>query len=182
MDNRVINSAIWLCRISLVLTFAVFLAALFVAIHLQINPAAYSDWYLVDPFKAGMADFKLTFDEEKGYVLKELSSAIVFWLLFRLTGFIVLIWLIFRQILGVLNALGNLNVFYAENIRRFKQIALFGIILAVWSSFNIGIDQEISTLSFTLPLGPVLFAVGSRVLAEIFEEGKRLHEDSNSII
>lgn len=182
MDNRIINSAIWLCRVTLVLTFAVFIAALFVAIHSRISPATYSDWYLVDPFKAGMADFQLVFHQEKGYALNELNNMVVFWLLFRLVGFVVLIWLIFRQILGILHALGDLNVFYAENIHRFRQIALFGVILAIWSSFNIRIDSAVSALSFTLPLGPLLFAVASRVLAEIFQEGRRLHEDSNSII
>ena len=48
--------------------------------------------------------------------------------------------------------------------------------------FNFIYQPEVSEFTFAIPFGPLAFALGCRVLADVFEEGMVLTEDSKSII
>ncbi|MEM7297475.1 MAG: DUF2975 domain-containing protein [Bacteroidota bacterium] len=90
--------------------------------------------------------------------------------------------LIFLQIIQVLKSLKEKLTFYETNISGLNRLALYGIFISFLSSVNFLVSESQFNVYTSIPFGPLAFTFGCKVLAEIFEEGKRLREDNNSIV
>ncbi|MEL6358068.1 MAG: hypothetical protein AAFQ37_14180, partial [Bacteroidota bacterium] len=61
-------------------------------------------------------------------------------------------------------------------------IGRLGLLIVIISAFNFYAGAGEVQFHFTIPFLPLLFSVGSFVLAQIFTQGKALVEDKNLII
>ena len=115
--------------------------------------------------------------------LYHLDSGWLAWLYFREGLVVILMVLITGGLISILNSLGDFKTFYDSNIEQFLKLARYGFIAFIIASFNIG-PSEVSGvhLDLTFAMGPLLFALGSLILAEIFREGKSLLEESKTIV
>lgn len=183
MQNRVIQSALLLTRLSLWLAIAVYGVMIFMLVYWLIDPTHFDQWVIVNPFIAGSAGFQVQRTPvDQGIALSGLSAGMMYWLAIRTTFFFLLVFLALRKVLKVLNSVNATKVFHPDNVKNFKQLAMIGLIYAILCTVNFGVIDGISTVNLAIPFEPLLFAAGCWVLSEIFAEGQRLKEDSNSII
>lgn len=115
-------------------------------------------------------------------LMSELSRGMMYWLFFRVTIFVALTILITRAALRIVYSIGSLKTFYQDNIRHLKAIALYAFIAFIFSTFNFIHFEGTSEWHFKTAFGPLILAVAARVLAEVFNEGKKLLEEQNLII
>jgi len=183
MQNKVIIAAIWITRITIGFVLLTFAAILGFVIYWHINPEYFDNWYLLNPFKPGSASFNFQRSNTAvGMTFNDLGSTNVYWMMIRTTLFSAIVLFAQRLILKVLYSVGSTATFYVENIRYFKRLAMTGIVFSLVSFFNFGIIDGQWQFFLSIPFVPLLFATACYVMAEIFKEGNRLQEDSNSII
>lgn len=183
MNNRILQAAHLLVRFTLLLVVAVYIAIVLVVVYWHIAPEAFAEWYIMHPFHAGSAAFLLQHGPHAdGMTLTDLGHGLVYWLVLRTTCFFVLAVLALRRVLRIVDSVRTAQTFYASNITHFRHLAWIGFLYAALSAFNVGMIAGESVVHFKLPFVPLLFALGCLVLAEIFREGERLRQDSESII
>ena len=91
-------------------------------------------------------------------------------------------WFILKEIIKILTSIQDSKTFYEGNVSSFKKLSHYGIILIIISAIKIGFISEVSNLSLSIPIGPIIFTIGCYLLADIFEEGKFLMEENKSIV
>ena len=168
----------------IIIAFLLFAFFLFVQIHSYKRPDFYTNWFLINPYQAGLRGFQMLIGAkgETGIPLSEIQIFDRIWLVLRsgiLTTFIIAMLWHFRAILKTVQ---QAQVFYQKNIYHFNRMAFWALLLSFFSAFNLGNLHSNPNLNFTIPFGCLMLAGGFKVLAEVFREGKRLSDDSNSII
>ncbi|MDW3193266.1 MAG: DUF2975 domain-containing protein [Cytophagales bacterium] len=119
--------------------------------------------------------------------LSVIPTATKWWILIRASIFFVLTLLIMRRAAILLKTVIDGKTFYRENIEAFSQMAKYGLLIAALSAFNFyykGDVEEASLFSWSLdvPFVPLMFALGCKVLAEIFKQGQLLSEENQSFV
>ena len=117
-----------------------------------------------------------------GVYLQEISSIMKVWLLIRASLFFFLALRVVKALTKTVESVKSNATFYAGNIQNFRLMSRYALALAALSSFNFFIQGEDTQFDFTLPFGVVAFALGCMLLAQVFEEGRLLTEDKNSIV
>ena len=183
MHNKVIHWAYWVIQVVWYLTMAMYAILLGIVIYWHFEPSAFDEWHLQQPFQAGAANWSFAKSPQaQGATLNDLGAGMVYWLVGRTTLFFVLLALCLRKALSILVSIKQKAVFYDRNTQAFKQLAFLGLGFAVVSFFNFGTVAGVTTYYFRIPFGALLFSAACWVLSEVFAEGKRLYEDSNSIV
>lgn len=119
--------------------------------------------------------------------LQAMAPEMKVWILIRTGLFFVLSMLIMWRGIVLLRSIKEGKTFYEENILAFSQMAKFGLIFALLSAVNFHylgqVDMGSSIIwSLDVPFAPLLFALGCKVLAEIFKQGKLLSEENQSFV
>ncbi|MEO1053128.1 MAG: DUF2975 domain-containing protein [Bacteroidota bacterium] len=186
--NTVIKLAIGLSRCIMgVCIFAVVLS-LTVTVHWHFSKGYYDHIEVSQTFKAGfgMGDVQVLLPHhvrhEGMIMLSDLNNYLFYWLLVRAMVFVALVFLIVRSILQVLHSMKSVRTFHEGNIKHFRRISLFSFIATLFSVFNFGLIRGELMIYLDLPFGPLLFALGAYVMAEVFKEGKLLLEDQQLMI
>ena len=178
--------AVRFCQGISILILALLGAFVLLILYSLLNPDAFQTVLLTDAFRAefGIGHLKICSDCSGAgqWYLSELSAGMKIWLLIRGAVFFVLTYLILRMILRIIQSIRSISTFYEENIRTFKTLSRYGLLIALISMFNFFIQGDIADVNFSIPFTPLAFALGCWVLADVFEEGRILTEDRNSII
>ncbi len=183
MHNHVIRIAILVTRIAIILLFSLYAVLLGTVVYWQIEPSAFDQWTIAQPFHAGAANFNIQKGAlVSGMTFNEIGVPMLYWLLIRTSVFFVLTWLILKRILKVLISVNDQRTFFTENINHFQRLAMLGILFALVSLFNFGTLDGQTIFHFAIPFEPLLFSLACWVLGEIFREGGKFREDSTSII
>ncbi len=184
MHNPVIRVAITVSRITLILTAITFTLFIGVVIYWQfVDIEVLENWKLVNPFQAGSGNLKMQRGPNaEGITFNQIGSTMVLWLVIRTSIFFVLVWLALKEVIKILIAIRQERTFFSENISHFQRLGTIGFLFSLFSLFNFGTINEQTTFYFAIPFEPILFSLGAWVLAEIFREGGKFREDSNSII
>ncbi len=182
--NRIIQLSIWITKSVIAIVALVSLLTVIFVIHWHMDAAFYKNLYLVNGFQAGLNSFNLRFsgNELTNIRLSELGSATIVWIFIRNAVILAFVLVILNMIIAVLKSISNLETFYDQNIRNFRKIANIGFVLTLIAFFNFGTVDGVTSWNFTIPFQPLLFSSSFLVLAEVFKEGKRLAEDSKSIV
>ncbi|WP_299364099.1 hypothetical protein [Winogradskyella sp.] len=175
-----------LCNIIIVVNIFMFALLLLIVVS-SFFTNKYSNYVaLIDGVKAGFGTTNLkfiSFDTEKVVVLSSLTSAMKIWFILRNLVFTVIIIKVILIIKKVVKSIKSLNTFYMGNIAYFKHLAILGWIGAFFSAFNfLTGDEDYSMIHFTIPFGPIAFAIACLILSHVFDEGKSLLDDKNSIV
>jgi hypothetical protein len=188
MQNRTIQLASILGQLIIGICGFLYVLFLIALIYWHIDPAAFRLVDLSDAFKAGYGVNGIQFYKQAeqlpsdAVLMSDLSRPMMYWLFLRVTIFVALTILITRTALKVVHSIKSLRTFYNDNPRHLKNIALYAFIAFVFSIFNFIFYNGTSELNLKTAFGPLVLAVAALVLAEVFNEGKKLLEEQNLII
>ncbi|TVQ76945.1 MAG: DUF2975 domain-containing protein [Flavobacteriales bacterium] len=173
-NNSKLRIAYWL--VAILGYFAFFLGILYflIAIHFSIAPEYYNSLQL--------SSTMLKIEVKDGLVVSSNLSNMPLWL----------IWLVFLQGIAIFCTIGIMcnfgkriiqavreaKVFSDKNPNLFRKIGLGFLILAGLSLFDIGITGDVQKFEIQFKMSYILAALFAYILAEIFQEGNRLEEES----
>ena len=111
--------------------------------------------------------------------LKTISLVLNF---FKLLIIAVLLFFILRSFETIMLSVKTLKTFSAKNTKRFRQIAISIVIIAILTSYNVlhfdNGEQKLTHISMT----PVIYIILAFIMAEIFKEGEILREENDLTI
>jgi hypothetical protein len=106
----------------------------------------------------------------------------MYWLVLRISIIFASYTLILRKGLKILGSIKSLKIFFSDNIKNFRQIGNYGLIIFLFTSINFFIRSSSSNFSINPHFEILLLAFGSFIISEIFAEGKLLQEEKDQII
>ena len=182
--NLIIKAATWILYGSLVVLAIVLLSLVAMGIHWHMDKSFYENFYLVNGFQAGLDSFRLKISHDHLPVisLADVSNGTIYWILIRNSIIIIIFILIVKKMLDILRSIRDLNTFYEGNVTAFRQLALLSLLSALVAFFNFGAVGEEIIWNFTVPFKPIISTAICLTLSEVFKEGKRLFDDSKTII
>lgn len=184
--NKTLRFAAIFLQIGEILLLSLTILFVGVLVYSLFQPDAFLHLAVRDAHRPGfgIAHFKVASGGlENGYVLlKDFSQSMKGWLLLRGISQMGLTFFIIRILRRIVTSVQSNATFYEGNIQYFKRMSFYGAGIVLISSFNLLIQAEGTHLSLTIPFAPIAFTLGCLILAEIFQEGKILLEDKNSII
>lgn len=184
-SNNTLRWGLRLCNV--ILVFNILASAIFTAFILTsfFYANLTDDIILVDGFKSGfgIGNYKKVTTVEEGMLLfSSLSAIMKIWLLLRGVVFFVITIYGLLIVKKIIKSIKSLKTFYEGNIESFRLLAKLGFIASFISSFNFIFQEGISNFHFSIPFGTLAFGLGCLILSIVFEEGKALTEDKESII
>ena len=183
MKNSMINTAITVTRLVLVTVIVFFLMYLGIIVYSNLNPDFFEKWVWLDITKSDSIDFRFGQTKAPGSLsLQDIGPLALAWLYIRMSAYFVLVFLMIKKGLSILLSVKNHETFHVQNVKYFKQLSLLALIIAAFKCLIISPSGDHYLFNFNLPFEPLLFSLACRVMAEVFLEGGRLSEDSNSII
>ncbi len=188
MKNQILSYSILLSSFILYLIGGLILINTAVTIYWHIDPSFFSNIEVTETFKAGYGNQSFEYHpgtppKESGRVfMDDLNHTMIYWIFFRGTFFMVLNILIIQKAIQLLKSIESLQTFYKNNIHVFKQLSKLGFAGVVFACFNfIYLDGELN-INLTIPFAPLLFAMACLVMAEVFDEGRKLLEEQKLIV
>ncbi len=184
--NKTLKWSNILCNVIIVVNIIMFTSLTLLVISSFFTNKFSNYVALIDGVKAGFGTTNLkfiAFDTEKVVVLSDLTLLMKIWFIVRNLIFTIIIIRGILIVKKIIASIKTLNTFYSGNTTYFKKLAQLGWIATFFSAFNILTGQnDYSVLHFTIPFGPIAFALACLVLSQVFKEGKSLLDDKNSII
>jgi hypothetical protein len=185
MNKKPLQWAYGFCRILQGIVSILFILFLIFLIYGLLSSDSSGSILLKDTFKAGMGvgNFVLCDNcNEEGFYLHELSNSMILWLMIRGSIIFIIYLAIIGRILNILQSIKTKQTFYIENIKNFRLLTRYGVIMVLIGFFNFINHEGQNSFQLTIPFGPIMFTMACWVLAEIFREGKELSEDNKSIV
>ena len=191
--NRLLNIAVTICKLLKLIYILSFIFTTIIFIHIQIDREAYNDLKInhtgiSTTFSIGLN--KSSSDKWKNpyndvYVIEKLTTTTIHLIYFKFTSIFILLFLSIKEFQNIIQSVKRLDTFRLNNIMSFRQIGKYLILYFILTllyfilSFNNtlyfgqgGFSQ--TSISFT----PLLFALISFILAEIFKEGNKLQQEN----
>lgn len=122
------------------------------------------------------------------FFVNKLSPSMLIWLFAQLVIVVFCFFNISQQIILILKNFGSLKTFYEGNITSFRKMGFYALVTVPILAFKfISYYDPIQNYAFEsrmidLPFGPIAFALACFVLAEVFEQGRKLKEENESIL
>lgn len=183
--NTLLNIAVLVCNFAKLILSLIFIAISILLIHFQIDRSAYDDWNIKNPNNSSELKFVRSDmptninDQNKIYPVEDWSSVSLYFTYLKFGGIIILVFLSIHQFQKVIHSVNNLHTFQSLNVRSFRKIALYCILiffLNTFSYWDLGTYIAQTVIFNTTPLLIALFAF---IFAEIFKEGNLLMEENN---
>ena len=194
--NRLLNIAIAICKFTKLIYILSFIATTVIFIHIQIDRGAYNDLD-IKKYYTGSTSTTFSIGLNKNYsdkwkdpynevyVLEKLTTTTIYLIYFKFTCIFILLFLSIKEFQNIIQSVKRLDTFRLNNIISFRRIGKYSILYFILTllyfilSFNNtlyfgqgGFSQ--TSISFT----PLLFALISFILAEIFKEGNKLQQEN----
>ena len=164
-------------------TISVYLVIMAGIIHWHFEPSFYSDWdvtrYFAPSEGIGFANFDISNDKIS---LSNVSNAIIYWFVIKLSVMLFLANLVLAKGLEIFKSIKSLNIFYTENIKHFKSIGKYTLIIFLINSIYLYMGNGSENYALVFKLEILLFSLASFIIAEIFVEGKKLQGEKDQII
>ncbi len=91
----------------------------------------------------------------------------------------VVVFLIFSELIKVVQSIKSLKTFTNNNIQAFKNIGIYLLIIFALGAISLNIGEGDSyRFSFSIKFYPLIGALFALLMAEIFKEGNRLREEN----
>ena len=196
--NRLLNIAIGICKLLKLIYTLSFILTTVIFIHIQIDKEVYNNikinhtgdtttTFSIDSNKSHSDKWKDPYNEV--YVLEKLTTTTIYLIYFKFTCIFILLFLSIKEFQNIIQSAKRLDAFRLNNILSFRRIGKYSILYFILTllyfilSFNNtlyfgqgGFSQ--TSISFT----PLLFALISFILAEIFNEGNKLQQENELTI
>ena len=184
--NTLLNIASFICKlINFFLLFAL-IAITAVFMHLQIDREFYEGWKMEKPVKGKTIQIEKTLGELENdpnsvYVTNWKTASLYFNYL-KFTGILLFIFLAVREFNSVMKSVKNLKTFRKNNVRAFRRIGFYCIVIAGFSWFNYWDFTNYHRAGFQIDTNYLLLALLAFIFAEIFKEGNQLMEENQLTI
>lgn len=186
IQNKVVKSAWGFTRAIQGLCLILGVAFVLLLIHWHISPATYSVVDVSQAFQPGYGirgiRLELNKSNSAGIWLSDLNHWTLYWLLLRGFIFTGLTWFIAQAVLRILSSIRSLETFHANNVKQLKIIARYWFVAFFFSCFNFSYIKGSFNVNLEIAFAPLLLAISSYVLAEVFHEGNQLSEDQKLMI
>lgn len=181
--NQILKLTSIVITILQVIILIAFAYCLFIFIHWHFNAEAYSSTRLILPSR-GIFTYSTNnyVDDSNIFWLSEMTFFSIWKLQIQLSSYLLVLLLIFKEIKSIINSVHHINTFRVGNINSFYKVAKYFIYLFFLSTYVSFDTTEGSFINFSIRVTPLLFALGSAVLAIIFEEGNNLFDDNKLTI
>lgn len=196
--NRLLNIAIAICKFTKIIYILSFIATTVIFIHIQIDREAYND---IKINHTGNTPTTFSIGLNKSYsdnwkdpstlkgnevnVLKKSTTTTIYLIYFKFTCIFILLFLSIKEFQNIIQSVKRLDTFRQNNIISFRQIGKYSILyfllilLYFALSFNNSLYFGQGTFSQTsISFTPLLFALISFILAEVFKEGNKLQQEN----
>ena len=193
--NRLLNIAVAICKFTKLIYILSFIATTVIFIHIQIDREAYNDLDIKTNHTSASTTFSIGLNKSYSdkwedpynevYVLEKLTTTTIYLIYFKFTCIFILLFLSIKEFQNIIQSVKRLDTFRLNNILSFRQIGKYSILYFILTilyfilNFNNtlyfgqgGFSQ--TSISFT----PLLFALISFILAEIFKEGNKLQQEN----
>ena len=187
--NTLLNIAIVICKFSRILCVVVFLILTGAFVHYQINPSSYEN----SNFKTNINDsatfFKITstdkinvdgevLEDSDVFAFSKLKTSSLYFNYIKLSVVLYLIFLCVKEFQNLIESVKEIKTFQKRNISTFKKIGKYFLILTVLMSYTSYTYKEGNISSFQLLPTPLILALLSYIMSEIFKEGYKLSEEN----
>lgn len=192
--NRLLNIAIGSCKFLKLIYILSFIFTSIIFIHIQIDREAYngikinhtgdtSTTFSIGSIKSHSDKLNDPYNEV--YVLEKLTTITIYLIYFKFTCIFILLFLSIKEFQNIIQSVKRLDTFRRNNILSFRQIGKYSILYFILTLlyFTLTFDNTLyfgqggfsqTSISFT----PLLFALISFILAEIFKEGNKLQQEN----
>lgn len=192
--NRLLNIAIGSCKFLKLIYILSFIFTSIIFIHIQIDREAYNDikinhtgdtstTFSIGSNKSYTEKYKDPYND--AYVLEKLTTTTIYLIYFKFTCIFILLFLSIKEFQNIIQSVKRLDTFRRNNILSFRQIGKYSILYFILTLlyFTLTFDNTLyfgqggfsqTSISFT----PLLFALISFILAEIFKEGNKLQQEN----
>ncbi|NBB77624.1 MAG: DUF2975 domain-containing protein [Bacteroidetes bacterium] len=185
MNSNIIKIAGITAKILLYLSYFAMAAFTIGLIYWLYDPAALAEVKIRGMSSIGQTSGQFEIGsrpETSAIALGDLNRFMVFWLYFQIIFYLGIFALIIQKVQTILNSITQLKTFIMDNIRSLRDMAKLGVVLFLFSSFQFFYANGDANFSIQIAMGPLLFTLACLVLAEVFNEGRKLLEEKNLIV
>lgn len=190
--NKLLNIAITICKFTKLIYILLFITATVFFIHFQIDREAYNEFDAKINHTATPTTFSIglnksysdkwkdssTLKDNEVYVLDKLTTTTIYLTYFKISCVIILLFLSIKEFQNVIQSVKTLNTFHLNNILSFRRIGKYSIIYFILTFNNTFYFEQGGYSHTSLSFTPLLFAIISFILAEIFKEGNKLQQEN----
>lgn len=186
--NRLLNIAITLCKFIRLIYIVLFLVLTIGFIHFQINPDAYKD------AKYGYNSSGISFnkstkwkvsgagDDKDVYTLNNIKITSLYFLYFKLSTVLVLVFLSVKEFQKVVQSVKNIQTFQINNAISFNRIGKYILAIFLLTSYNSIRFQQGGFSGFQVSITPLILMILAFIMSEIFKEGNSLKAENDLTI
>ncbi len=195
--NKLLNIAIGICKFLKMIYILSFIVITIIFIRIQIDKEAYNDLKInhTDPQTTLSVGINKSYSDKwenpynEVYVLGKLTTTIIYLIYFKFTCIFALLFLSIKEFQNIIQSVKRLDTFRLNNNISFRKIGKYLILYFVLTLlyFTLTFKNSLyfgqggfsqTSISFT----PLLFALISFILAEIFKEGNKLQQEKDLTI
>ena len=183
--RRLLNDAAIICKFFCLLVLIALAALALGFVYWHINPEYFSKYNLApNSYKPGFGFsytpgwVNLNPTEKDPFVLSKLTHSGLYFIYFQISATLILTFLSLKEGLNIVSSVKLMETFRSKNIVSFQKIARYQFFIFILSSFIVVSAKDAHYHSFHIAFMPLGYMVIAYVLAEIFKEGKDLHEEN----
>lgn len=188
--NKVLNSILFISKFFCVLLILFMVILTIVLIHWHINP----EFYARIPIQALNYQTLITFtsvhtstpleQDSVTYLptIDKIGYLSMYFVYLQFIAIMLLILIATREFIGVINSVKRIQTFVSGNIDSFKKISLSFLLVFFISGFQIISFTHGIFYGWYVHVAPVIVALISYTLSEVFKEGNALLEENRTTI
>ena len=186
-SSSIIHYSLQVCRIFIGLSVVLLFGFICFLIIGYLSPATVGNVDISDLFNPGFGIGNIIVGSTassvgKTVTMKDINLLTVFWLILRAIIFFLIAIGILLKVIRILKSIKSPETFYVDNVKDFRVLAKYGLAGFVMSSFNLGVINQSWEFRVAPILSLLLFSGACLVLSEVFNEGRLLLEDKQSIV
>jgi hypothetical protein len=195
--NKLLNIAIGICKFLKLIYILSFVVITIIFIHIQIDKEAYNDLKInhTDPQTTLSVGINKSYSNKwenpynEVYVLEKLTTTTIYLIYFKFACIFALLFLSIKEFQNIIQSVKRLDTFRLNNILSFRKIGKYLILYFMLTLLYFTLSFK-NTLYFgqggfsqtSISFTPLLFALISFILAEIFKEGNKLQQENELTI
>lgn len=179
MNNTILKAAIITARIIQIMVSVSILVLVIIMITWPMNPEFYDRISLA--LNNGVFTIS-TIENAEVVPFSEYAIGYVYYALLKALFISITFLAILKTVLKLIRSIKDLRTFRKENVESFRNIGLLFILLLILNITTIRETGGTMTLTVQFLLNYAVYSLICFVLAEIFKEGNRLHEETQLTI
>lgn len=186
--NSLLNIANFICQLFKFSIGILIIIITTIFIHFQFDRDSYNEWKLEKPTNDSMIRIETESNvgqkptNEEKLKLSDWNTESLYFNYLKFSAILILLYLSINQFRRVLKSVRKLETFHQTNVRAFKKIGSYCLIISGLSIFNYWEFNDYAKSSISISFNILFIALIAFILAEIFKEGNNLMEENQLTI